>query len=131
MDAAPRFHFPPEVLSSLCRPYAHASDTMLALHEMTRARPAHPGECVKCFFRLKGMKPRETSGALQHFHRWLESNVEIKVQVDEREQGTMPLFLDGSSLEEFCTQTMQRAREDRADTATKVFLELCFREEAA
>jgi len=124
-------HFSPQVLSALCRPFAKASDTILALHEMTRERPAHPGECIRCFYRLKGTQPREATDALAHFHGWLERHVEIQIKVDDTPRGTMPLFLEGASLEDFCERTMARVREDRVEQAPEVLLELSFREEAA
>ena len=98
---------------------------------MTEARQAHPGECLQCFFRLKAAASPTSFAALAPIQTWLESHLEVEVNASDAFVGTMPVFLDAPDLEAFCHRTMQRVREDRAETAPEVYLALRFREDAA
>lgn len=116
---------PEEVVRPLCQPFSKEADCLLELFDMT-SQPRPPGECLKCFYKLRGRADDRRAEALQPLRSWIESHVEITVEA-EPEQTVFPVLLEEPDLESFCMRAMTRVREDTVITAPEVRLGLRFR----
>ena len=118
------------ILSSLAKPMARLSDTLLDLRQWAGS-PSRAGSCVKAYFELveHAQDAAETTRLLASLRKWLEARLSILVFNGSRTVclETLPLALAGETdLAEFCHGTMQRLREDRCHPGTQIRVEFGF-----
>lgn len=120
---------PEQVVRPLCEPFRRQADCLLDLYAMT-TDPAHPGQCVRCFYELLTRAKGEHSPALQPLRDWIQTHVEIAVKAGGHPATRLPVQLEDTDLESFCQRAMERVREDTAIGEPEVILELRYKDEA-
>jgi len=96
------------------------ADLFLDLRELLLEN-GHPGDCVQCFFNLLDNLDRPES--LIPLRHWLESNIEIAVEINEQTRETFPVrFGKTKSLSDYCQRIFNIIREDRAYTERNILL---------
>jgi hypothetical protein len=139
-SGAKHFSIPSQLLEPLCKPFSRQADQLLDLHEMTdaqKARNAHPGRCLRCFYDLLGAASPEKEKALQPLREWIEGHLEIAVTPQGSQPETplepvvaLPVKLDAPDLETFCRGAMENVHKGRFVTADEVQLEVRFKADA-
>ena len=96
------------------------ADLVLDLRELLLKR-GHPGDCVQCFFGLLGNLDRP--GSLAPLRHWLESNLEVAVEINQQIRETLPVrFGKTSSLNDYCQHVASLIRKDRNYTEKRITL---------
>lgn len=122
---------PQTVLAPLCQPFAKQADWILELYAMTCEPPRQPGKCLRCFYALLESASPEKAPSLEPLKQWIESHTVIGVRAGDQLRGTLPVQLQETSLDAFCSSAMEKVRGSvgQAPDAT-VFMELLFRSTA-
>ena len=103
------------------------ADELIDLHRHALQR-THPGRCVQCYFRLRGVADPRSRGVLVPLRSWLESNIEVVAKGPQNQiLETLPLRLEAPDLEGYCRGIMADFREDRAYLAPQVTLEFQYK----
>jgi hypothetical protein len=119
-----------QIVASLAKPLARASDTLLDLRTWAVAGE-QAGSCVAAYFQLLDEAPRESKVLqdLTSLRDWLEKNLTISV-FDSRHSillERLPFSLFGySDLEGFCHKTMQELWKDRCHSGAGIQLQFTF-----
>ena len=104
------------------------ADFLLDIREIL-LKKGHPGDCVQCFFGLLGNLDRP--GVLAPLRHWLETNLEVAVEIDGETRETIAVnFGNSRNLNDYCLRMVDLVRNDRSYQEESIRLRFQYRAEA-
>jgi hypothetical protein len=120
-----------QILLPLTTTLSREADAILDLRELL-ASQAHPGKCIRCFFKLFHAAGNQRSESLAKLQAWLEKHVEIAIRSENEVLEVFPFQMEkGEDLEAFCHRSMEWVRMDRNYDAKLLVLAFRYKSLAA